>query len=941
MNVRIVRIAGRFLVLAYLMVCVVSGLGCEKNAQKPSLNDKPNVLLVTFDTTRADYLSCYGRAGNTTPTIDALAREGVRFARCYAPAPITLPSHASIMTGLYPFQHKLRDNGGGVLDDKAVTLAELFRAAGYRTGAFVGAYVLHSRYGLHQGFDIYSDDFQGRGARMESGHEFAERRAAEVSEAALRWLDQKDVRPVFMWVHYFDPHSPYQAPGRGGGDTPENYAAEISYADGQLARVVSKVEELSSSSRRQAWYVVTADHGESLGEHGEATHGLFVYEATLRVPLVIKGPGLERGVVDGPVSLVDIYGSLIHWLGLATPYTVAGKPLPAKGRSADRPMYFETIVPFHSYGWSPLEGVIVGREKFIRAPANELYDLEADPGESHNLANQKADRIAEFNAALAAMQNPNSGVPSLSAGESSKDQTSLRMLETLGYVSGSGEMPSNAVSLPDAKAMIGIVEKIKSAEKALSIADPNGGELLFQILAADPNNLRALRMLEAFLQQPATSKFLMDGARARLQKPLPPPFDMEIPATVSWMLCRDGEVESGMKILEAAEKLEPESVKVLTAKSTCLERAGQVDEAVAMWEGLLKTDPQNAAAHQALGELYLRRNDFSRAVEHHSKAASLDEKNPQAQVNLANALLSINKPIEASAALRRALQLAPSQMALRSRLGSLLLMQGNAAEAVEQFKLVVAASPESPWAHFDHGVALSQADDPAAAVNAFRETLRLAPDHGEAMVNLGVTLLKLGREAEGRDALRRATTLDAVAGAAHYNLALAAWRTGDADEALARLEKAARSVPPSVPAIEDLATKYFREDKYAQARQVLGDALSVIPQESPAYLRILNSLATLLATCPDDAVRDGTEALRLARLADEKTNHAQPAILSTLASAQAETGDFDAAVETVNRALTLLGNQTGPLKAVLTRQLEDFRAGQPYRSKPRGSGEGH
>ncbi len=926
--------AGQIPVFAFALIVGLSGLGCDRETAAPATSSNPNVLLVTFDTTRADYLSCYGHQGNTTPTIDAVAREGIRFANCYTPIPITLPSHTSMMTGLYPFQHKLLDNGGGVLDEKAVTLAELFRAAGYRTGAFVGAYVLHSRYGLNQGFDAYSDDFKGIGARMEDGTEFAERRAKEVSDAALNWLNQKDDRPTFLWVHYFDAHSPYEAPGRAaGGDLREEYAAEISYADGELSRVIRSVDALSSLSNRQTWTIITADHGEGLGEHGEESHAFFLYNTTLHVPLIIKGPGIAKASVsDVPVCLIDLYPSIAQWLKLAMPYEVAGNALPLAPQPAGNPrsFYFETIAPFHLYGWSPLEAVIVGKEKFVNAPkVVELYDMASDPGETRNLADAQKDRVAELSATLKKVKDSAPGIRTLTAGHRETDEASLRKLHGLGYVSGSQDLPAELSSLPDPKEMIGLVDILKNAEKLLSSTDASGAVALAEVIDRDPNNFRALSTLENYLRRPQLRKSLIPIAQNRMQKPLPPPFDAEVPAGLGLAMCSEGQVDEGMEWVSRAVKIDAESPKVLTARSGCLAHAGRFDEAVALWKNVLQAKPQDAAALDALGDLYSRKQDFAQAAAYYTQAATIDPKNAETQANLGNALLRLNKFPEATEAFQRALQLAPHLTPMRTKLGSLLLAQGKTAEAVEQFKLVADAFPQLPAAHYDLGVALSQTDRHDAAAAEFKETLRLAPDHGDAMVHLGVELQRLGQSDEGSELLLRATKVDAVAGEAHFNLAMAAEKKGDPTGTMEHLQQAASSNPPSVAALEELARRHVRNRNYAEAKRILREALNVAPDN----LKIVNSLAMLLATCPEDAIRDGAEALRLAKLANEKTGQSQPAVLGTLAAAQAETGDYPAAIETANRALNLLGNQQSPLKGMLTRQLEEFRAGRPYRSK--------
>jgi arylsulfatase A-like enzyme len=316
----------------------------------PLLSSAPddwNLLLVTLDTTRADRLGAYGYRHAETPALDALAEQGVRWERCYAPAPLTLPSHASILTGLVPIRHGIHANGREVLVDGAQTLAEILRERGWSTGAVVGAFVLDRRFGLAQGFEHYDDDLAGADEPPRFG--YTERDASRVTDAALD--------------------------------------AEITYADSQLARLLGFLEETGKA--RRTLVVVTADHGEGLWEHGESTHALFAYDSTLRVPLIVRFPdGRGAGsVVSERAALVDLLPSVLGWLGQDAPSGLDGRALrlenapPVATEPETRAIYFENEGPAHLFGWSRLRGVVAGRDKLIVAPRPELYDIEDDPRE--------------------------------------------------------------------------------------------------------------------------------------------------------------------------------------------------------------------------------------------------------------------------------------------------------------------------------------------------------------------------------------------------------------------------------------------------------------------------------------------------------------------------------------------------------------------------------
>jgi len=339
------------------------------SAVAPQEPGRPNVMLVTVDALRADRLR-----PDLTPTLAALAARGVRFERMYAHAPTTLPSHASVLTGLLPPSHGIR-NDGFRLDDTVVTLAELLQANGYRTGAFVGSSLLDVRYGLDQGFDEYDDRYE---ASATDNVAMAERPAADVLKAAASWIARQR-EPWFTWIHLADPHAPYQAPARRR----QGYDGEVAYVDETLGRFLN---ELPQGLINRVVVVVTGDHGESLGEHRERTHGLFAYDATLRVPLVIAGPGITPRVVAGVASHVDVMPTILALTGSADRASDGRSlvPLLKDEQLPDRPVYFEALDASLTRGWAPLTGVVAEGWKFIDLPMPELYDLAADPHERTN-----------------------------------------------------------------------------------------------------------------------------------------------------------------------------------------------------------------------------------------------------------------------------------------------------------------------------------------------------------------------------------------------------------------------------------------------------------------------------------------------------------------------------------------------------------------------------
>jgi choline-sulfatase len=436
-----------------ILVVVSSLSGCGKEdgpassgaaAAAPGSARGFNVLLVTFDTARADAFGCYGNPDARTPVVDRLASRGVRFERTVSPAPITLPSHASLLTGLEPLSHGVRNNATFRLAEEHVTLAEKLREAGYATAAFVGSFVLDARYGLEQGFAEYDDEI-GADASPTDGH-FLQRPADRVTDAAIAWLgqerEQPRVAPFFLWVHYYDAHAPYQPPKAFAPPPPadplapydpaENrarYLGEIAFADSQLGRLLDAIGE---QQLERTLCVVTSDHGEALGEHGEFTHTVFVYRSTMAVPLIVSCPGLfesGRVVSDRIAGLVDVAPTVLSLAG--------GPPLPRTdgvdlfaSSDPERAVYGESLVPLYNYGWAPLHFLERLDDKLIRAPKPEYFDLEQDRSEARNLYASAPPAARELEAALAAKLQRAGGTP---ARERELSPDEARDLAALGY----------------------------------------------------------------------------------------------------------------------------------------------------------------------------------------------------------------------------------------------------------------------------------------------------------------------------------------------------------------------------------------------------------------------------------------------------------------------------------------------------------------------------
>jgi arylsulfatase A-like enzyme len=573
-----------------------------------------NILLITLDTTRRDRIGCYGYAQAHTPNIDALASRGLRFEDAVTSVPVTLPSHATMLTGLYPPRHGVRDNGRQTLAPAHETLTEALSARGYETAAFVGAFVLDQRFGLDQGFDVYDFSVSASGYRPRMP-DFNERPANDVTDAALRWLGgrgsgARPEAPFFAWVHYFDPHLPYESPlGREARFTGRGYDAEIAFADAQIGRLVGELDR--QGVRDRTLVIVTADHGEALGEHGEATHGLFVYEGTLRVPLIISNPALfDRAhvVSDRIAGLVDLRATIEDLLGASTGAPSDGRSLLDPAAAAGRAIYIETLSSHYLAGWSPLHGLRTRSAKYILAPEPEYYDLSADRGEARNLwaagaepAESMRSELAETMAAWA--------VADAGAGEAAGEGTGseraltdeeIERLEALGYMQGAQGAPSASGSpsadrpaafdptLPDPKRMVGIFNKAEEAEHLYEQGKFAESERIArEVIDACPSCVSALRVLAFSLLRQNRAGDAVELLQRSAQR-IPDTFLFR---SLAQVLIIDGRCDEAESALAAYEALDPGDGRVALLRGDCLANRGQWAAAVEQYEIAARIDP--------------------------------------------------------------------------------------------------------------------------------------------------------------------------------------------------------------------------------------------------------------------------------------------------------------------------------------------------------------
>jgi arylsulfatase A-like enzyme/Flp pilus assembly protein TadD len=660
---------------------------CSRGAERNS-----NLLLVTVDTVRADHLGSYGYRDAVTPSLDRLAGEGVRFDAVSSTVPLTLPSHATMLSGLLPVHHGLRNNGVGALPAGTGTLATLLSGSHYRTGAFVGAFVLDGRFGLKQGFEVYDDEIPRdpkAGVSLE-----AERPGREVVDRALAWLkageDRKDDRPFFLWVHLYDAHAPYNPPPAWAARHPGRpYDGEISEVDEQVGRLLAALDQQGLAGRTVV--AVAADHGESLGEHGELTHGLLLYEPTLHVPLILRAPGrLAPRVVRAPVSLVDLAPTLAGLLG--HPFSGPGlKPRDgrdlAAGLLAGREpgaaeVYAESQYPA-IFGWSPLAALRRRELKYISAPRPELYDLAKDPKETTNLLDRDAGPAKGFAARLAEIETGAVAAPPLAA-----DAETRARLASLGYATG-GTRPAPAkrgAAGIDPKTMVDLFQRFERANDHLQDGDAAALGELEALVAADPAN---------------------PVFRGKLAE--------------AWRNRRD--FAKAIPLYRMAAEAAPEDPDAWYNLAAALQEAGQPAVARQAIERGLKLDASRPEAHNTLGIVAMSEGKLEPARQEFELAARLDPRNARALNNLGNVLKALGKLDDAEQAYRRSATLAPRYPDPLNGLGALEVERDRPRAALPYFESALALAPGYHEVRLNRAIALDLAGDTAAGVSAYRDFL--------------------------------------------------------------------------------------------------------------------------------------------------------------------------------------------------------------------------
>jgi arylsulfatase A-like enzyme/Tfp pilus assembly protein PilF len=679
-----------------------------------------NVLLITMDTTRADHLPMYGYKNVKTPNLDRLASDSFVFEDAVSQVPLTLPSHTSIMTGRLPIGHGVRDNAGFFLDPGETTLAEELKGLGYSTAAFVSAFVLDSKWQLDQGFDLYYDNFNlAQFQDVNPGD--IQRRAEDTEIEASHWLDANKDHKFFAWVHYYDPHEPYDPPEPYTSEYPDKpYDGEIAYTDEYVGKLLTKLDELKVSDKTIV--LIAADHGESLGEHNEATHAMFVYNTTQHVPLLIHVPGSSGGRVKGIVRLVDMMPTVLELLGVKVPSSVQGKSLYSMMNGKEdlrRSAYSESVYAELHYGWSPLESLTTQQYRYIQAPRPELYDRINDPGETKNLVTEKSSIAKVLKDQLQEIVATNSR-KNLS-GPVKMDPETEEKLKALGYIGNTATATEESRKI-DPKDKIHLARGIDESLNALR----------------DHKYKKSLELILPVLQED------------------PDMTDAHFTAGVAYIGLN--QLDQGIDELLKTLALRPDHTHALYNIGYAYELKGDLKEAISWYEKVLRIEPKHLFATMKLANIHRELNEPDKARPYYLTALksyqnALDEtQGEKSKSALLSTLGEINfgagQILPAERNFEEAIKLNPAREDLHYNLAQIYEVKGDIASAVEAYKKEIEVAPKNLKAYNNLGLIYKNTNRLNEAAICFQKVVELDPAEPRGYILLATTYERLGRTSD-------------------------------------------------------------------------------------------------------------------------------------------------------------------------------------------------
>jgi len=755
--VRCVRLLPLLLVLVLPAgsLSVICG-GCSRKVERW------NLILMTLDTTRRDRLSCYGYPLSTSPAIDRLAARGILFERAVAPTPITLPSHSTILTGLDPFEHGVRNNNAFVLAEDHTTVAEALREEGYATGATLGAFPVDARFGLNQGFQTYDDQFDY--THRLAGLRMTQRSADAVTSKALAWIEMNRKSPFFHWVHYFDPHFPYEPPEELRRRFEHPYDGEIAFMDGAIGRLVAGLERLGLTEK--TWILIVGDHGESLDEHGELNHSMLIYGATQSVPCILVPPEkwqrLEAAQARGrritpTVRLKDLAPTMIDALDLDPGRIPASGesllPLVAGAREGPGAAYMETLAPSLEYGWSDLRGLRTDRWSYIRAPTPELYDLEQDPGEIRNLYETRPEIVERLTALCDAVIRDE-----VALDLEQQDFDTLRKLRALGYIATPLGTTGPTSSDEDPKELMHLFDKINEARTTMGLGRAiETRRLLDEVLQEDPDNPQATRLLGDCLLALGDNQRAIEIYRGYSER-----FPEDTQALVNLAQARAilGAFDDALRLVEGILEGSPLNEEAGDLYPRLLVQAGRADAAERYLDQSLDRFPDEAAFRVRAAEFELFRKNRAAAEAYARKALEHDPGHAGGHAIMGEVLYlqgveafqsnrrdaATNKIAEARRHFDLALQRDPLQSLAAFRLASIDHDAGRLQEARDLFFSALNRRPNWPEAHARLATVLWQRKEIRESLVHYGQAASLGFNNPGFLANYGQILVQLGEK---------------------------------------------------------------------------------------------------------------------------------------------------------------------------------------------------
>lgn len=898
------------------------------HSRLPRIAGKPgmNLLLVSVDTTRADFLGCYGHKTVKTPNIDRFASEGARFEWCISSAPLTLVSHSTMLTGSFQYVHGARDNGLFELSAANVTLPEILKDAGYTTAAEVGTVILDPKYGLTQGFESYGKviDFREQGHLKEFGgadvddaeaqpkvlKQELDRKAVDITDCGIRHLKSLagGKSPFFLFLHYYDPHWPHEAPEEIASQYDDPYLGEITYFDQQFGRLLAEVENLHLSENTLV--VLVSDHGEGKGQHGEYTHSCFLYDTTLHVPCIMRCKGtIPPGVtVNSQVRLVDLAPTLLDFVGLTSKRSpqMQGEsllPLLADPKlDLKLTAYSDTISPMTMYNYSPLRSIRTQGWKYILAPRPEMYHVADDALELFNLATTDADRAIRMRQSMWDYIETSPQAPDgARSGIKQADATTLDNLRALGYVATMTDLSdfSSGTELdhfeprgPNPHDFVESIELLSSALGALRFGKYDQAERQFQrFLSMNPGHALALSSLGSAMV--AQKKWAEAESIYRESVKVQPKVADE-QRKLGLVLFQLGKLDEAEDHLNEALKLTPKDFSVQLNLATVLSKKGRQSDALKLVTEAETESPKETAIKYQKGVILLRLGRVEEAINAFKASIQIDKGMIRAKEAIAIALRQSGKIDDAMAYLEGELKNNPDSVSLLFQRAMCLTTKGDAEGAGEIIDRLVSLDPKNPDARVFHASNLLARKKPKEAQDALRKAIELAPDMIQPRLKL-------------------AGALD---------------NDGNPEGALKELEEVIAKWPDQCEAFRNASSIAGRLGKEDHAVEILKKALANCGQNP----NVMNDLAWRLATSKQSQLRDGNKAVELARKASAIAEDDNPFFLDTLSAAYAETGDFDKAISTAERARQMaMEHEIAGVDADIAARIELYRKHQPIR----------